>query len=468
MRTGIEREYGKGKALEQMFDTTYVQLTSALAQATHGLTRTMMTGFQRVKNEIRTCNQERIERSEAQTTDECAAVASAMASMLCEAEGVEFAVTPVAPRHYNAVFGRTDEELWVEAMDKEVMKCFDMGTWEIFDMAKISPECSVMGTCFSFKVKCDSEGKLLECRARANANGTQQKPGSYGETFAATSKFSVIRTICAIAVQENLALYQFDVKGSFLLTPCKEPVYTNLPGRYKLPPEKALKCKKLLYGLKQSHEMISGWLLEHGFENLDTDGVTFKKETTKLDRTISKILLTIHVDDAIVATNDDENYQKFMDELGTSFDGKLTWFLGCKEEQDLVKGTVHMSQEKYCNEVLKRFKMSDANAVHTPCEANQHLQASDSPSMEHRDPNVVRDYQQAVESCMFLTVFTRGDCAFAVNQCARFMADAHCGYSTSAAIFGRHKVSRSHIHTNFWSTCKSTICHSRRRSFRSR
>jgi len=188
----------------------------------------------------------------------------------------------------------------------------------------------------------------------------------------------------------------------------------NLPGRYKLPPGKALKCKKLLYGLKQSgfgwHEMISGWLLQHGFENLDTDDVTFKKETTKLDGTVSKILLTIHVNDAIVATNDDEYYQKFMDELGTSFElsasGKLTWFLGCKVEQDLVKGTVCMSQEKYCNDVLQRFKMSDANAVHTPCEANQHLQASDSPSMEHRDPNVVRDYQQAVGSCMFLTVFT--------------------------------------------------------------
>ena len=54
-----------------------------------------------------------------------------------------------------------------------------------------------------------------------------------------------------------------------------------------------------------------------GFENLDTDGGTFKKKTTKLDGTISKILLTIHVDDAIVATNDYEYYQKFINELGT-------------------------------------------------------------------------------------------------------------------------------------------------------
>ena len=102
--------------------------------------------------------------------------------------------------------------------------------------------------------------------------------------------------------------------------------------------------------------MISGWLIEHGFENLDTDGVTFKKETKKQDGTVSKLLLTIHVDDAIVATNDDEYYQKFMDELGTSFElsasSKLTWFLKCKVEQDLVKDTVRMSQEKYCNDVL--------------------------------------------------------------------------------------------------------------------
>jgi len=50
-----------------------------------------------------------------------------------------------------------------------------------------------------------------------------------------------------------------------------------------------------------------------------------------------------------------------------------------------------------------------------------HLQVSDSPLLGERDPQVVRDYQQAVASCMFLTDFTRGDCTFAVNQYARCM-----------------------------------------------
>ena len=139
-------------------------------------------------------------------------------------------------------------------MDKEVINFVGMGAWEIVESRTIPEGCNVMNTCFSFKVKYDIEGNTTECHARANADGRQQEPGSYGETFAPTSKFSIIRTICAIAEQENLTLCQFDIKGAFFhgAVPCKEPVYMNLPGRYRLPNGKVLRCLKLLYGLKQS------------------------------------------------------------------------------------------------------------------------------------------------------------------------------------------------------------------------
>ena len=61
--------------------------------------------------------------------------------------------------------------------------------------------------------------------------------------------------------------------------------------------------------------------------------------------------------------------------------------------------------------------MSDCTPVDTPCEPNLHLAASDSPP----PAEVVRKYQQLIGACMYLTCFTRGDCGFAVNQCARFM-----------------------------------------------
>jgi len=85
---------------------------------------------------------------------------------------------------------------------------------------------------------------------------------------------------------------------------------------------------------------------------------------------------------------------------------------------------VRLSQEQYCNDVLKRFQMSDCTPVDTPCEANLNLAASDSPPLDKkRDAEVVRHYQQLIGACMYLTCFTRGDCNFAVNQCARIMSN---------------------------------------------
>jgi len=104
-----------------------------------------------------------------------------------------------------------------------------------------------MNTCLSFKVKCDSEGNTTECRARANADaGSKSLDHIVRHLRQHQDSVSIIRTICAIAAQENLMLYQFDIKGAFLMVPCKEHVYMNLPGRYRLPSGKTLRDLKLL------------------------------------------------------------------------------------------------------------------------------------------------------------------------------------------------------------------------------
>ena len=95
--------------------------------------------------------------------------------------------------------------------------------------------------------------------------------------------------------------------------------------------------------------------------------------------------------------------------------------LGCKVEQE--PGKVRLHQEKYCNDILKRFQHSECKPISTPCEPNMHLSDADCPRMEDRDPEVIRNYQALVGALMYLTCFTRGDCSFAVNQCARFMSN---------------------------------------------
>ena len=152
---------------------------------------------------------------------------------------------------------------------------------------------------------------------------------------------------------------------------------------------------------------------------MDNDGVTFVKNVKKGDESVSKILLSIHVDDGLAACNDKAMYKAFIAAMSKDFDlsdsGELKWFLGGKVEQDRENGIVRLSQEQYCNDVLKRFQMDDCTPVDTPCEANLHLAASDSPSLDKRNAEVVRNYQQLIGACTYLTCFTRGDCSFAVN-----------------------------------------------------
>jgi len=116
------------------------------------------------------------------------------------------------------------------------------------------------------------------------------------------------------------------------------------------------------------------WLLDYGFINVDNDGVTFVKNVKNEDGNVSKILLIIHVDDGLAACGDEFMYKDFIAAMSKDFDlsdsGELKWFLGGKVEQDREKGIVRLSQEQYCNDVLKRFQMSDCTPVDTPCEAN--------------------------------------------------------------------------------------------------
>jgi hypothetical protein len=211
------------------------------------------------------------------------------------------------PRSYYDIKGRPDEDAWYGAADKELTKLFDMGTFEITEASSVPKGTKVMDTVFSFKRKEDSEGRLKELRCRINADGRQQEKGSCGDTFAPTSKFSCVRTICVLAAQEGPTLYQFDIKGAFFMSPCKEDIYINLPGKYRLPKGKVLKLKKYIYGLRHSafhwHQLFAKWLANYGFENIDSDGVTvtWVKTDTKGCGSSGKLLLTVHVDDGLAA-----------------------------------------------------------------------------------------------------------------------------------------------------------------------
>jgi hypothetical protein len=60
----------------------------------------------------------------------------------------------------------------------------------------------------------------------------------------------------------------------------------------------------MLYGLKNSvfvwNEHFTKWMKDHGFTNVDGDGVTFLKIENQWNGSTNKLIVGIHVDDGTV------------------------------------------------------------------------------------------------------------------------------------------------------------------------
>ena len=397
-------------------------ITNAMTQLTRGCERKIMQAS-------KAFGAGRLTRKEGHDTAFAACVGTELTETLCDEMEIQMALVSPAPLHYADARKRPDAEKWKSAEKVEIKNCFDNGTFQVCEAKEVPHGTKVMNCVFSYKVKTDSEGNETQCKARLNCDGRYQSESTYSETFAPTSRFTNIRAMCALAAQEDLRLYQFDVKSAFLIPECKEEIYIRLPGQYSLPDGKVLRLRKMLYGLKNSafawNEHFTKWMKDHGFTNVDGDGVTFVKIENQRNGSSNKLIVGMHVDDGIVCASSKEIYEKFIVELQRDFvlssHGKLEWYLGCKIIQDMEKGTVTINQEKYANDVLRRFNMQEAKPVSTPCEAGLHLSGDDCPNKDKRDPEVIRDYQACVGSLMYLSVLTRGDCSFAINQTARFL-----------------------------------------------
>ena len=93
--------------------------------------------------------------------------------------------------------------------------------------------------------------------------------------------------------------------------------------------------------------------------------------------------------------------------------GLLHYYLGIEVDQN--PKYIFISQKKYIDDLLNKFRMLDCNSVSTPMEQNQKLVSHEGSAFE--DPT---KYRQLVESLIYLTN-TRPGISFAVGILSRFM-----------------------------------------------
>ncbi|GJV13616.1 putative ribonuclease H-like domain-containing protein [Tanacetum coccineum] len=267
------------------------------------------------------------------------------------------------------------------------------------------------------KNKRDARGIVVRNKARLVAQGHRQEEGiDYDEVFAPVARIEAIRLFLAFASYLGFMVYQMDVKSAFLYGRIDEEVYVTQPKGFVDPqhPKKVYKVVKALYGLHQAprawYATLSTFLLKHGYRRGTIDKTLFLK---KHKRDI--ILVQVYVDDIIFGSTKkawcDEFEALMKGEFEMSAMGELTFFLGLQVQQR--PDGIFINQDKYVQEILKKFDLECVRTATTPYEAPKPKSKNEPDS-----PVNVHLYRSMIGSLMYLTA-SRPDIMFAVSACSR-------------------------------------------------
>ncbi|GJR78172.1 putative ribonuclease H-like domain-containing protein [Tanacetum coccineum] len=214
-----------------------------------------------------------------------------------------------------------------------------------------------------------------------------------------------------------------DVKSAFLYGKIKVEVYVCQPLGFEDPEftDRVYKVEKALYGLHQApkawYETLSTYLLENGFQRGTIDKTLFIK---KFKGDI--LLVQIYVDDIIFGSTKKEL---------------------CTEFEKLM----HKNQDKYVDEILKKFGFSTMKTASTPMEISKPLMKDDN------DKDVdVHLYRSMIRSLMYLTSSRPDICSLYLKgqpklglwypKDSQFYLEAYTDSDYASASLGRKSTTR--------------------------
>ncbi len=342
------------------------------------------------------------------------------ASNVTEADELILVITNTnkEPTTYKKALSSPDALHWLKAMKAEINELEAQYTWDIVDLP---PGRTALGGRWVYKIKTNENNQIIKYKARWVVQGYNQILGiDYLETFSSTCRPESYRLIFLLALYNNWAMLQYDVKNAFVHADIDKEIYVIQPiGFTKGSPSKVCKLNKALYGLKQSPRLwythLKAILLELGFTVLPYDEAVFIHSTYQ-------IILCCHVDDSIVVGPNESIIRKVMNQASNKLKiqemGKPSTFLGIEIEYIQGKSTT-LHQTKYTLNLINRFNKSHILKYTTPFEPGLKLEKSKYTA----NSKEINDFQQQIGALLYLALKTRPDIAFAVNQCSKFMSN---------------------------------------------
>ena len=346
-----------------------------------------------------------------------------------------FAALLPDPKTFRQALESPVADKWMEAMHQEIASLEANNTWSLIDKFDVPRSHRILQSKFIFKTKLDESGSIARYKARLVALGNLQREGiDYNDVFAPVAHLTTIRLLLAVAAKYKTRPKASDAVTAFVQSnKLKEKVYIAPPQGMSLPDNSVLLLNKPIYGLKQAprewNNTIHTWLVEDfGFKPSQADPCLYVYRDGD-----DLIILIIWVDDMVYVTSNEAIEAKFIDALNGRFKmkhlGVATYVLGIRIQYQ-SDGSISIDQEKYINETLARFEMTNCKPASTPLEPHSILRRYNEQldkeviSGGRRDlsPEAAHNYREIVGVLIYLVSCTRPELANSVSQLSQCMS----------------------------------------------
>lgn len=308
------------------------------------------------------------------------------------------------PKTYKQAVRCEENIKWKNAMTEEISSIERNNTWELVDLP---PNKNVIGCRWVFKAKPGASHH--QYKARLVAQGFNQKFGvDYDEVFAPVAMDSSFRLLMSEVGVKNLTVRQFDIKSAFLNGKLEEEIYMKQPPGFESEkyPNKVLKLRKSLYGLKQAantwNKALNKVLTDLGFSSNPADLCLYSRRRQKND--ICHVL--IHVDDILIASNNPHTIQRVADSIGKHFEikdlGIAKHYLGMNIFRD-KNNDVFINQSQYIDSIVSDASLQDSKVSKFPIDPG-YYKINDSQRLPSNE-----EYRRLIGKLLYLSTHSRPD-----------------------------------------------------------
>lgn len=316
-------------------------------------------------------------------------------------------VSADSPSTYEEAINSGENDLWNEAMNKE-MNCLRKNkTWKLVERPKNK---KILDLKWVFTNKSDNRKK-----ARLVVRGFQQTE-ILEDLYSPVARIQTLKLLLSYCCQHGLKIMQMDVETAFLNGYVKSEVFVKQPKGYDDGTNKVYKLEKALYGLRESprawYECFDNYIENLKFQRSESDYCLYMKYEKD-----DIIYLILFVDDLLICGKNIKSIDQVKIELSNKFAmkdlGEVNTYLGINIKYNCAKGEMTLDQTDYIGSLANKYNIADAKLYCTPMEQNLSLEPAQSASTDLK-------YRNLIGALLYISTGTRLDVSYSVNYLSRF------------------------------------------------